>query len=237
MATVDYPKCLSAANACLQLAERCGDLANFRLCASFNCSPGIPFFPAAYHASDQLPTLTLGLESGDLLFLAFHGAGSAAEGSANLFDLLRQVGGQLQTLMESPAVCGQHGPEGALVRYGGLDASINPGLLPPDSVGAGLEAALTCCAGVPLPVPSLPPPPAEAPQFGDWGTLAAVSAVTAGDEVIHLLPAPLTLPHSGEAAPFGGGEGRRLLRPHAARHGRPHTGGASRAAATALRPP
>mmetsp|Transcript_28728 Transcript_28728/g.39503 ORF Transcript_28728/g.39503 Transcript_28728/m.39503 type:complete len:189 (+) Transcript_28728:323-889(+) len=50
------------------------------------------------------------------------------------------------------------------VVFGGIDASINPGLTPPDSVGAGLENLLF---------------PLTERQVGDMGTLAAVSAVTA----------------------------------------------------------
>mmetsp|Transcript_2461 Transcript_2461/g.5738 ORF Transcript_2461/g.5738 Transcript_2461/m.5738 type:complete len:208 (-) Transcript_2461:271-894(-) len=43
--------CLAAARACLGVAKTSGDLGNFRFCVSFNCPPGIPFFPAAYHSS------------------------------------------------------------------------------------------------------------------------------------------------------------------------------------------
>ena len=100
----DYNHCKEAAKACLQLSDTCGDLGNFRLCASFNCPPNIPFFPAAYHEErtssidkssieggehtdkgDVKPqvTLTVGLESGDLLFLAFHGVTGPSEDSSN----------------------------------------------------------------------------------------------------------------------------------------------------------
>lgn len=101
----EYSQCFTAAQACLEVARLCGDLGNFRFCASFNCKPGIPFFPAAYcHSnSTQGTTLSIGLENGDMLFLAFHGAGIPCEGSssspvaphtrgcAHLRDLMRQI--------------------------------------------------------------------------------------------------------------------------------------------------
>ena len=173
----DYAKCREAAKACLQLAETTGDLGNFRLCASFNCPPGIPFFPSAYH--DDIPTsatlfdeiserqhatITIGLECGDLLFLAFHGAENVNEGSDNLFDIMKQICSHIQDALR-PCCSWERNDGNRTAYFGGIDASINPGLTAPDSVGSGLENLLY---------------PLGEKQFGDFGTLAAVSAVTSG---------------------------------------------------------
>jgi uncharacterized protein (UPF0210 family) len=61
--------------------------------------------------------------------------------------------------------------------YGGIDASINPGLALPDSVGSGLENLLFLPTSPPSSSSSTPSALLR-PQFGDWGTLATVSAVT-----------------------------------------------------------
>jgi hypothetical protein len=125
----DYGKCLQTAKASLELAAHCGDLGNFRFCASFNCPGGIPFFPAAYCSSGSAgssgkPVLTLGLENGDLLFLAFHGAGLPSAGSqgvdnthsraaAQLSDVLRQICVPIQRAARR--VCEERG-----IEYGGM---------------------------------------------------------------------------------------------------------------------
>eukprot|EP01036_Dinobryon_divergens_P032423 gene32423-42007_t len=131
VAVPDYNKCKEAAKVCLQLSNNCGDLGNFRFCASFNCPPNIPFFPAAYHeelihttgggeliskdegrsaangkrAAEPHVTLTVGLESGDLLFLAFHGVSGVAAGLENLlFPLGEKQFGDFGTLAAVSAV-------------------------------------------------------------------------------------------------------------------------------------
>lgn len=91
-------------------------------------------------AAEPHVTLTVGLESGDLLFLAFHGvsrsvdsgssssSGSSnphAEGSDNLFDIMQQICSHVQSIMLT--VCGWN-VEDSNVYYGGIDASINPGI-------------------------------------------------------------------------------------------------------------
>lgn len=134
-----YNKCLLAARSCLKLHQQCGDLGNFRFCASFHCPEGIPFFPAAYRIqrgsfSDTQPLLTIGLENGDLLFLAFHGTQSTyntgslngttemdnigsrrnphAQGRDNLRDMMQQICLPIQEVVVK--VCEERG-----VIYGG----------------------------------------------------------------------------------------------------------------------
>jgi uncharacterized protein (UPF0210 family) len=129
--------------------------ANFRFCAAFNCPPNIPFFPVSYHEAGKAPTVTVGMECGDLLFLAFHGVTDLPQASRNLESAYTQLTQNLEaTLIEACALCG----DGA-VEYGGIDASMNPGLTIQDSVGLGFE--------------QLPPF-----VFGSWGTLATASTIT-----------------------------------------------------------
>jgi len=129
--------------------------ANFRFCAAFNCPPNIPFFPVSYHETGKAPTLTCGMECGDLLFLAFHGVTDLTQATRNLESAYTQLTRNLEdTLIEACALCGQNA-----VEYGGIDASMNPGLTIQDSVGLGFE--------------QLPPF-----VFGSWGTLSIVSTVT-----------------------------------------------------------
>jgi len=77
-------------------ARECGDSGNFRFCASFDQTDGTPFFPASYFASkvstsDNNSTsvdpaldrrgggMSVGLENGDLLFLAAAGTRTVDE--------------------------------------------------------------------------------------------------------------------------------------------------------------
>ena len=138
--------------------------ANFRFCASFNCLPNIPFFPVSYHADGKPPTLTVGMECGDLLFLAFHGVTDLSTATRNLESAYTQLTQSLEaTLQEACSLCGNG--SGAVV-YGGIDASMNPGLALQDSVGWGFE--------------QLSPH-----VFGGWGTLAIVSTVTRAIKNLH----------------------------------------------------
>jgi uncharacterized protein (UPF0210 family) len=138
-----YQKCVAAAQVCVDVAESLGDLGNFRFCASFNCAPGVPFFPAAYarggegeqsDGSDRQFTISLGLENGDLLFMAYFGANNMNDASANLYRTLKQALSPIQSIAQS--YCERHSNDGG-VMYGGIDASINPGLTQQDSIGAG----------------------------------------------------------------------------------------------------
>lgn len=178
-----YEKCVQTARSCVELHKLCGDLGNFRFCASFHCPEGIPFFPAAYRKQtnssvDAKPLLTIGLENGDLLFLAFHGTQSTyntglaagavrdtrnphTQGRDHLRDIMQQICLPIQAA--ALQVCAERG-----IIYGGIDASINPGLALPDSIGAGLESLM----------PVLEKGKEEFRCFGAMGTLAAVSTVT-----------------------------------------------------------
>ena len=150
-----YDLCLRAAHTTIALSkQQSSGAANFHYCVSFNCPPNVPFFPAAYHSSSPSPPLlTVGLETGDLLFMAFHGLNDEySRASEILEDVLRQALQPVETILLSAC-------EEAGLAYGGIDASMNPGLSMQESVGAGMENL----------APHL---------FGAAGTLAAACAIT-----------------------------------------------------------
>jgi hypothetical protein len=161
----------NAAKISLAIADQLGDDGNFRFAIGFQCPAGIPFFPMSYHDNNVLSSrsISVGLENGDLLFLAFHGAESFQSGQENLISILEQSLMPLQALLEK--VCHDNN-----VVYNGIDSSFNPGLTLPDSIGLGLEQLLR-----------LPYREAfidnkdqleELSSFGVYGTLAAVSTAT-----------------------------------------------------------
>lgn len=98
---------LRAAHTLVDVAKTSGVFGCFRFCASFNCSGGTPFFPAAFHdakvenhtspaelssqkgktCNSTVKTIngflvSIGLECADLLFISFYGAKSVSEGNA-----------------------------------------------------------------------------------------------------------------------------------------------------------
>lgn len=119
---------------------------------SFNCPPNIPFFPASYQATGRKPTLTVALENGDLLFLAFHGVTSHQQATSNLAEVMAQALIPIEKIITEGLEAG--------LEYGGIDASLNPGLAMQDSVVGGLENLFPH-------------------RFGAMGTLAAVAVATA----------------------------------------------------------
>lgn len=151
----DYNICKIAAEQCLQVANLIGDVGNFQFCASFDCPPNTPFFPVAYHDAKHEMSVSIALENGGLLFISNFAAESHQQAKDNLYTTLYQALFPIHRVVS--ASCLSLG-----VHYAGIDASINPGLTPQDSAGAGLE----------LLIPNKRP-------FGDMGTLPAVSATTA----------------------------------------------------------
>lgn len=87
-----------ASKTLLEISKTSGMFGCFRYCASFNCSGGTPFFPAAFYekedpsssveSSDTVKMkgfiVTIGLECADLLFMGFHGAESVSEGTRSV---------------------------------------------------------------------------------------------------------------------------------------------------------
>lgn len=154
-ATPDYNICKIAAEQCLLVAKLVGDLGNFQFCSSFDCPPNTPFFPVAYHNATHDMSVSIALENGGLLFISNFAAESHQQARDNLYTTLHQALLPIHQAVSN--ACQTLG-----VHYAGIDASINPGLTPQDSTGAGLEIL----------VPNKRP-------FGDMGTLSAVSATTA----------------------------------------------------------
>ena len=185
----DVELCKEAADLCISLGHFDTDI-NFRFAVIMNCPSGIPFFPASYADQNRTSTITtttttitttsdhhnsigIGLENGDLLFLAFHGMNSNyKQASSNLYNTLKQILLPIQKIAIDNIYKNQNKKGNGKgndsnsssafdgVNYSGIDTSINPGLTMPDSVGAGLE----------LLHPHL---------FGSTGSLPGVSAITA----------------------------------------------------------
>ena len=160
----DVELCKEAADLCISLGLMNTDI-NFKFCVAMNCPPGIPFFPASYAGqtttTNHHNSIGIGLENGDLLFLAFHGMNdNYKQASSNLYNTMKQVLLPIQKIAIENINNNNAKSVFYNVSYSGIDTSINPGLDLPDSVGAGLE----------LLHPHL---------FGDGGTLPAVSAITA----------------------------------------------------------
>jgi uncharacterized protein len=162
MGMEDVALCRAAAKCCIEISQHePGDgLGNFRYCAAFNCKPGIPYYPASYAAapssygSSCSPSVAIGLENGDLLFLAFHGLGDdLRQAKNNLSSALRQALLPVQAIVE--AHCNKLG-----LVFEGIDASLAPGLEPPDSVGGPMQDVYPY-------------------SFGAMGSIAAVSTITA----------------------------------------------------------
>jgi len=202
----DFNICAEAAKVALHLSTL-GDgngTENFRFCIGFNCQPGTPFLPVSFFHSTHAHSdgLSVGLENGYFLFLAFHGfvdsstksyvvdkpateaagEGTAADRTAvfaaarrNLKDVILQALKPLQARMV--AIC----EECSNVKYLGIDASLNPGLTQLDSVGAGMEWLLAdpeLSAADDLNDASKLAGYSSAGCFGSFGTLAVVSLVT-----------------------------------------------------------
>ena len=176
-----WDTCRLAAETCLTIYRRLGDLANFRYCASFHCGPGIPFFPASYHDSDnRQSTASVGFENGDLLFLAFFSSADLEQAHTQLIEVLGQAYKPIQVLLES--ACEELG-----IHYGGIDASMNPGLLIQDSVGAGIELLLKKHL--------------SGNAFGQSGTLAAVATITTALKALEVAKGIKLVGYSGLMLP------------------------------------
>lgn len=92
-----------ASQTLLKVSQTSGVIGCFRYCASFNCSAGTPFFPAAFHEEKHVDVsntniqqnvnkngfmVCIGLECADLLFVGFYGAVSPSEGSKATLHLI-----------------------------------------------------------------------------------------------------------------------------------------------------
>lgn len=141
-----------AARVCFEVARRCGDLGNFRFCASFRMPANSPFFPAAYH-NGALNAVSIGLENGGMVLAGCSAAKDHTHARDTLRGLLLEALRPIQSIAQSK--CDALG-----IVFAGIDASFNPGLSLPGSIANGLQSL----------IPSH--------TFGHAGTLAAVATLT-----------------------------------------------------------
>lgn len=156
MATADQGLNLPAVRFCADVIIRNATLspdgfANLRFAALANVHAGGPFFPAAYHDSDQ-PTFALAIEAADLAVEAFSGAKTIEEGRRQLIKELENHGRKLAYAAEPLKFQFS-------VRFGGIDFSLAPFPSEAQSLGAAFEKL-------------------GAPKVGLHGSLAAAAILT-----------------------------------------------------------
>ena len=99
---------------------------NFMFASIACCPPDIPFFPASYH-SEGIPAMTIGLESGDMVWRASERASGLQEAGKMLTHIYQE---ELDHLLEIV---------GADPSFKGMDLSLAPGLEPEASIGNAVE--------------------------------------------------------------------------------------------------
>jgi hypothetical protein len=157
---------LSAIRACADVIVKCASIepngfANLQFAALANVEAGAPFFPAAYHDSDE-PAFAIATESADLAVQAFENATTLEEGRKTLISEITRHGQTLsriaQDLTQSPVsnslITNYHSPT-----FLGIDFSLAP--FPDDahSLGNAVEKM-----GI--------------PKIGLHGSLAAAAILT-----------------------------------------------------------
>lgn len=147
---------LPALRACAEVIIRNATIsqdgfANLRFAALANVPPGGPFFPAAYHDSDQ-PTFALALESADLAVEAFANAKTIEEGRKALINELENHARKLVYAAEPLKFRFS-------VKFGGIDFSLAPFPAEGRSLGSAFENI-------------------GAPRIGMHGSLAAACILT-----------------------------------------------------------
>lgn len=105
-------------------------IGNFRFCAWCNCKPGIPFFPAGYHAGET--SFSIGLECSDLATKVFSKSNDLKEAEKNLKSIFETELGQIQEI--SNWIAKETGMELA-----GIDASLAPSLDRNESIAFAYE--------------------------------------------------------------------------------------------------
>ncbi|MBI2133925.1 DUF711 family protein [Candidatus Woesearchaeota archaeon] len=104
---------------------------NFRFCASANCGPGIPFFPASYHEGKKA-SFAIGLECGDLLMAAFSKSKNLSQAQANF---KKTFSFELKKVEKAAEKISRK----LKTAYDGIDASIAPSLSEAESVAFAYE--------------------------------------------------------------------------------------------------
>lgn len=90
----DLDACRACADAIIAIAAGTpGGEGNFQFAATFNCGPGVPYFPAGYHAGDS--SFAIGLENPGLVMRAFKGSDGLADASRRLTAIINDEAGTL----------------------------------------------------------------------------------------------------------------------------------------------
>lgn len=136
MANAEHGLYLPAVRSCAEVIIRNATLSpdgfsNLRFTALANVPPGGPFFPAAYHDSEQ-PTFALAIESADLAVEAFANAKTIEEGRKLLITELENHGRKMAYAAEPLKFQFS-------VRFGGIDFSLAPFPNETHSLGAAFE--------------------------------------------------------------------------------------------------
>ncbi len=107
-----------------------GGLGNFQFCASANCKPGIPFFPAGYHLGET--SFAIGLECSDFLMRAFSEADCFEEAAEKLKQVVESELSAIEKIAKEIS-------KEFDVKYAGIDASIASSLAANESVAFAFE--------------------------------------------------------------------------------------------------
>jgi hypothetical protein len=140
----------AASRAILQISNISPDSSrNFMFASIASVPPDVPFFPAAYHGGGT-PSITIGTESGDIVYKAAERSGDLKEMESLLGHMHDQEMRKIEDVVNSA---------GPGYEYRGIDVSFAPGL----SQGASIAAAIEKISGSP---------------FGSQGTLSTAASIT-----------------------------------------------------------
>jgi uncharacterized protein (UPF0210 family) len=123
---------VSAVRACADVIVKCASIepngfANLQFAALANVEAGTPFFPAAYHHTDE-PAFAIATESADLAVHAFENVKTVEEARANL---IREIQGHGKRLTEAA--------KSLKATFGGIDFSLAPFPSEAQSLGTAFE--------------------------------------------------------------------------------------------------
>jgi uncharacterized protein (UPF0210 family) len=161
-------------------------LGNFRFCTVSCCKPFIPFFPAAKSCSQEKTMIpfAIGLENGEFAYKLLREAGSIE----NIPTIFKDA--MSETLSEVVNACKQAEVEHfGVVKFVGVDTSLNPSLEPNGSIAAAIENIDIV------------------EQFGGRGSIAVAAAIT---DCLKTLPEVPTAGYCGLMLPVC--EDQRLAR-------------------------
>jgi uncharacterized protein (UPF0210 family) len=136
MASAQHGIYLPAMRACADIMVRNATIspdgfANLRFAALANVLPGSPFFPAAYHETDQ-PVFALAIEAADLAVEAFSNVKTIEDGR-------KIITNELENHARKLAYAAEPLKFRFSVRFGGIDFSLAPFPIENRSLGAAFE--------------------------------------------------------------------------------------------------